>query len=161
MQSSRQGICIYITWDLRQLLSRNKGLRAEAAGGWIMVVCIYQIFIFNYSDTGYVCMIFHKRDGHVIEVQQSSKFNLIFNLHIFHCTHCMPESRAWFIMKIVMRIVRDICSFGKIKLQLYTKHSIFRSKDDYAPWGLLSWRSVEAAVRNIDKWVTFQPYRYS
>ena len=30
-------------------------------------------FIFHYSDIGYVCMIFHKRDEHVIEVQQSSK----------------------------------------------------------------------------------------
>lgn len=30
------------------------------------------------SDSGYVCMVFYKRDGHVIELQQDGKYCLLF-----------------------------------------------------------------------------------
>jgi hypothetical protein len=31
-----------------------------------------------YSRSGYVCMVFYKRDGHVIELQQDGKYCLLF-----------------------------------------------------------------------------------
>lgn len=34
-------------------------------------------FLMYYSQSGYVCMVFYRRDGHVIELQQSSKYYLL------------------------------------------------------------------------------------
>jgi hypothetical protein len=32
------------------------------------------LIIAGYSESGYVCMVFYRRDGHVIELQQTSNF---------------------------------------------------------------------------------------
>jgi len=33
-------------------------------------------FVFPRSESGYICMVIYQREGHIIEVQQSSKFSL-------------------------------------------------------------------------------------
>lgn len=38
-----------------------------------------------YSQSGYVCMVFYKRDGHVIELQQSSKYCLLSVVTLTYC----------------------------------------------------------------------------
>lgn len=45
---------------------------------------IYIYITYDCSDIGYVCMIFHKRDSHIIEIQQSGEYTLAYDIKNRH-----------------------------------------------------------------------------